>query len=77
MSRQDANVDRSSAPPTRGPRTSAEGHYSRPENILQSSLNTINLSDKWLHWFDEGRFVVRGWGDQVCSIPALSCAVLY
>jgi hypothetical protein len=66
ISHQDASVDHSSAPPTRRPRTSVQGHYPRPENILRSSLNAINLSEKWLRWFDEGRFVLREWGGQVC-----------
>jgi len=60
-------VDHSAGPPARKPRAGTQGHYPAPENILRSSRNAINLSEKWLRWFDEGRFVLREWGGQVRS----------
>ncbi|KAG8783607.1 hypothetical protein FRC15_004855 [Serendipita sp. 397] len=38
---------------------SRRGHYPIPANLLRSSRNVINLSEKWMRWFDEGRFVLR------------------
>ncbi|KAG8812573.1 hypothetical protein FRC17_001971 [Serendipita sp. 399] len=39
--------------------SSRRGHYPMPGNILRSSRNVINLSEKWMKWLDEGRFVLR------------------
>lgn len=74
----DMDVDHSNAPPQPPRRaraaTHGQGHYPRPENILRTTRNAINLSEKWLRWFDEGRFVIREWGGQFyirCLDPSL------
>ena len=59
-------MDHSAAPVQR--RRTHQARHSRVENILRSPRNALNLSEKWLRWFDEGRFVIREWGGQVCGV---------
>jgi hypothetical protein len=44
---------------------SRKGHYPQPGNILRSPRNAINLSEQWMRWFDEGRFVILERGGNV------------
>jgi len=46
-------------------RSKRRGHYPIPDNILRTSRNAINLSEKWMRWLDEGRFAIRERGGQV------------
>lgn len=37
-------------------------------NLLQSPRNAINLSGKWLKWFDEGKIVLQESGGRVSPL---------
>lgn len=53
-------------------RSKRRGHYPISENILRSSRNSINMSEKWMRWFDEGRFTIRERGGQVSQAAIFS-----
>ena len=58
-------------PPFHGPLSTTskrKGHYyAAPTNVLQTSRNAILMSEKWMRWFDEGRFILHESGGQVSS----------
>ncbi|CAG7848944.1 SubName: Full=Uncharacterized protein {ECO:0000313/EMBL:CCA71967.1} [Serendipita indica DSM 11827] len=64
--------------PYHGPSTTPSkrrGHYyATSTNVLQTSRNAVLMSEKWMRWFDEGRFVLRESGGQFyvhCMDPTL------
>jgi hypothetical protein len=60
-----------SSPSNQAPeyRPRRRGHYPSSTNILQSPRNAINLSAKWLKWFDEGKIVLQESGGRVSLRP--------